>query len=272
MTESSFDCGKTALIGGGRMGQALADGLIKAGGLRPSELHVVEPAENVRTWWSENVSQCRVDADTLAAVAEARTVIIAVKPDVVAEVAAKAPGRWAGRLILSVAAGITLAKLSEWLVTDHVVRVMPNTPCLIGEGVSAYCCGEGVSADDKRRTHALLSSVGTAIEVTEKQMDAVTGLSGSGPAYVCLMLEALADGGVLAGLPREIAMQLATQTVLGTAQMVARTGQHPGALKDAVASPGGTTIAGLRVLEQNGVRAALIDAVAAAAARSRELG
>ncbi len=149
---------------------------------------------------------------------------------------------------------------------------MPNTPCLVGAGASAYCCGGGVNAADKQQAHEVFASVGWAAEVAEKQMDAVTGLSGSGPAYVCLMIEALADGGVFAGLPRDIAMQLATQTVLGTAQMVAQTGQHPAQLKDAVASPGGTTIAGLRSLEQNGVRAGLIDAVAAAAARSGELG
>ena len=149
---------------------------------------------------------------------------------------------------------------------------MPNTPCLVGAGASAYCCGAGVTAEDKQLAASMLSAVGWAGEVEEKHMDAVTGLSGSGPAYVCVAIEALADGGVMAGLPRDLALRLATQTVLGTAQLVAQTGQHPAALKDAVASPGGTTIAGLRALEQNGVRAAFIEAVVAATHRSRELG
>jgi pyrroline-5-carboxylate reductase len=265
-------CGKTALIGGGRMGQALIDGLIQAGRLSGTELHVIDPSEAAQAWWSEHHPQSRVDNELVPAVSSAETVILAVKPDLVAPVAAQAAGHWGGRLVMSVAAGITLAKLVDWLATDRVIRVMPNTPCLVGAGASAYCCGGGASDADKQRVHTVLSSVGLVVEVAEKQMDAVTGLSGSGPAYVCVIIEALADGGVLAGLPRDVAMRLATQTVLGTAQMVAQSGKHPAELKDAVASPGGTTIAGLRAMEQNGVRAGLINAVSAAAIRSSELG
>lgn len=163
-------------------------------------------------------------------------------------------------------------QLQGWIEHSRVVRVMPNTPSLVGAGASAFCCGDDVSEDDKAWIESMLGSVGLAVEVDESQMDAVTGLSGSGPAYVCMMIEALADGGVQEGLSRPLAMQLATQTVLGTAKMIAETKRHPGELKDAVASPGGTTIAAIAVLEQNGVRGALAQAVSASARRSRELG
>ena len=148
---------------------------------------------------------------------------------------------------------------------------MPNTPSLVRAGASAFCCEHEVTPDDKAWIESMLGSVGLTIEVAESQMDAVTGLSGSGPAYVCMVIEALADGGVQEGLPRKMAMQLATQTVFGTAKMIAETKRHPGELKDAVASPGGTTIAAIAVLEQNGLRGALAQAVSASAARSREL-
>jgi pyrroline-5-carboxylate reductase len=175
-------------------------------------------------------------------------------------------------LVVSIAAGISLDQLCGWIGHKRVIRVMPNTPCLVGEGASAFCGSDDVTKEDNDWIESMLSSVGLAVQVEEKQMDAVTGLSGSGPAYVCLIIEALADGGVLAGLPRQMAMKLATQTVLGTARMVAETGRHPGELKDAVASPGGTTIAAIAVLEQNGVRGALVKAVEASAKRSQELG
>ena len=272
MTNEQSMVGKLTLIGGGRMGQALAGGLIDAGRVAEADVHVVDPSPAAAAWWSKNRPGCRIDNELAEAVLAAQTVIIAVKPDTVAVVAAAVKDRWGGRLVMSVAAGISLAKLVDWLGTDRVVRVMPNTPSLVGAGAAAYCVGVGVSAQDKSMVDTILGSVGMAIEVAEKQMDAVTGLSGSGPAYVCLIIEALADGGVLAGLPRDTAMKLATQTVLGTAQMVAQTGSHPAELKDAVASPGGTTIAGLRALEQNGLRSALIEAVAAAALRSGQLG
>lgn len=267
-----------ALVGGGRMGRALINGMLKAEVVEASDIWVVEPDPQARSWWSENHPQITLVDSIVEALAATEVVILAVKPDVVSKAIAqgndapKGSETWKDKLVLSVAAGISLSKLSHWLSSDRVIRVMPNTPCLVGEGASAYCCGQGVKAEDRRMASAILSAVGWAGEVDEKQMDAVTGLSGSGPAYVCVMIEALADGGVLAGLPRDLAMKLATQTVLGTAKMVAETGQHPASLKDAVASPGGTTIAGLRALEQNGARAAFIEAVAAASQRSRELG
>jgi pyrroline-5-carboxylate reductase len=177
------------------------------------------------------------------------------------------------KLIVSIAAGITLTSLSDGLSsTTRLIRVMPNTPCLVGSGASAFTRGGAASEQDGELVNSLLSTVGLAFEVPEKLLDAVTGLSGSGPAYVYQIIEALSDGGVRVGLPRDVATKLAAQTVMGAAQMVLSTGQHPAALKDAVTSPGGTTIAGLHSLEQGGLRGILMDAVQAATERSRELG
>lgn len=261
---------KLAVIGGGQMGRALVGGMLASDVIAAGQVRLVEPSEASQQWWTENLSGV-VITDITQAVADADLVLLAVKPNVVAVVAKQSPGFWEGKLVVSIAAGVQLLQLCRWIGHRRVVRVMPNTPSLVRAGASAFCCGEAVTADDKNWIKSMLDSVGLAVEVDENQMDAVTGLSGSGPAYICMMIEALADGGVQEGLPRPMAMQLATQTVLGTAKMIAETGRHPGELKDAVASPGGTTIAAIAVLEQNGVRGALAQAVAAAAERSREL-
>jgi pyrroline-5-carboxylate reductase len=262
---------RLAIVGGGQMGRALAGGMLAQGVISTSHLCVVEPTSDGRAWWSEHLKNVAVVETLEQGIQSADAALLAVKPGVIPKVAQQKSGFWAGKLVVSIAAGVNLTKLAGWIGHKRLIRVMPNTPSLVGEGASAYCCASDVTATDESWIETVLSSVGMAVRVEETQMDAVTGLSGSGPAYVCLMIEALADGGVLAGLPRALAQKLATQTVLGTAAMVAQTGRHPGELKDAVASPGGTTIAGLRVLEQNGVRGALINAVAAAANRSREL-
>ncbi len=188
---------------------------------------------------------------------------LAVKPQFMAEALADVrPAITANHLVVSIAAGVTLAALREGLGSaPRLVRVMPNTPCLIGRGASAYCLGPGASEADGQLVGELLGCVGWAAPAPEKLLDAVTGLSGSGPAFVYLMIEALSDGGVLMGLPRELATALAAQTVAGAAHMVLETGQHPGVLKDQVTSPGGTTIAGLRALEEHGARAAFVNAV-----------
>jgi pyrroline-5-carboxylate reductase len=176
-------------------------------------------------------------------------------------------------LLVSVAAGVPISTYTQALGGDvRIVRVMPNTPCLVGVGASGYSLGGGANAGDGQLVRRMLETVGIAVEVPEPLLDAVTGLSGSGPAYVYQMIEALSDGGVRVGLPRHIATQLAAQTLLGAARMVLDTGEHPGALKDAVTSPGGTTIAGLHELEKGGLRAALMNAVVAATERARELG
>ena len=259
-------------IGGGQMGRALVGGMLASDVLPPKNAHIVEPSQESRAWWSEHYPEVTTGQDLADGVEKANVVILAVKPNIVSKVAQQHAGIWEGKLVVSIAAGVSLKNLCQWIGHDRVVRVMPNTPSLVGAGASAFCVGSDVTAEDVQAIQSMLDSVGLSVKVDETQMDAVTGLSGSGPAYVCLMIEALADGGVLAGLPRQLAMQLATQTVLGTAKMIAETGRHPGELKDAVASPGGTTIAALNVLEQNGVRGALIDAVKASASRSRELG
>lgn len=262
---------RLAIVGGGQMGRALAGGMLAQGVISAGELCVVEPSSDGRAWWSEHQKDVAVVESLDQAIESADAVLLAVKPGVISKVAQQKAGFWAEKLVVSIAAGINLTKLAGWIGHKRLIRVMPNTPSLVGEGASAFCCAADVTADDEAWIETVLQSVGMAVRVDETQMDAVTGLSGSGPAYVCLVIEALADGGVLAGLPRALAQKLATQTVLGTAAMVAQTGRHPGELKDAVASPGGTTIAALRVLEQNRVRGAFIDAVAASANRSREL-
>jgi pyrroline-5-carboxylate reductase len=199
--------------------------------------------------------------------------ILAVKPQNMAVLLAEIrPSAAARHLIISIAAGVTLSQLADGVGADRrLIRVMPNTPCLVGASAAGYAAAPTATAADCRLVDRLMSSVGKAFALPEKLLDAVTGHSGSGPAYVFLMIEALSDGGVLVGLPRDVATQLAAQTVFGAARMLLETNQHPGVLKDQVASPGGTTIAGLHALEKAGFRAALMDAVQAATERATEL-
>jgi pyrroline-5-carboxylate reductase len=206
--------------------------------------------------------------------AGADVLVLAVKPQVMAAVLADVkPAVTAKQLVISIAAGWALDALAAGLPAGtRLVRVMPNTPCLVGASAAAFTPGPAVTAEDRLTVQRLLTAVGTAVELPEHLLDAVTGLSGSGPAYVFVLIEALADGGVKAGLPRTVAQALAAQTVFGAAKMVLETGRHPAELKDAVASPAGTTVAGLAVLERAGFRAAAIDAVVAAAERAKELG
>jgi pyrroline-5-carboxylate reductase len=212
-------------------------------------------------------------ATNAAVVAASETVVLCVKPQDALEVLRSSAAGLRGRLLVSIAAGLSLAQLEEAVGAGvRVVRVMPNTPALILRGASAYALGAEATEADAQSVERLFGAVGVVARVRESLLDAVTGLSGSGPAYAYLMVEALADGGVLMGLPRDLALRLAAQTLAGAAEMVLQTGQHPGPLRDAVTSPGGTTIAGLEALENGGLRAALIGAVRAATERSRELG
>ena len=179
----------------------------------------------------------------------------------------------ARHVVISIAAGITLGQLGRGLGSERrLIRVMPNTPALVGASATAYALGKNATAEDGLLAQKMFSAVGVAFQLKESLLDAVTGLSGSGPAYVYLIIEALSDGGVAAGLPRDVATKLAAQTVFGSAKMALETGQHPGALKDMVTSPGGTTIEGLHELEKAGVRGALMNAVRAAAEKSKKLG
>ena len=262
-----------AMVGGGQMALALAEGFCRRGLLAAGAIQVHDPAAAARERLATRVPGIRFADSPAAAVRGAGLVFLAVKPQQ-AEGACRAFAAALDRdaTVISIAAGITIDALTGWLGMRRVVRVMPNTPCLVGRGVSAWSRGAEVTDAAAAATADLLESVGSAHEVPESLLDAVTGVSGSGPAYVALVIEALADGGVLEGLPRALALDLAVATVAGTGELVARSGEHPAVIRERVASPGGTTIAALAVLEARGVRGAIIDAVHAAAARARELG
>jgi pyrroline-5-carboxylate reductase len=264
---------RIGFIGAGQMATALAQGFVRGGLLLGEQVYAADPSDAARQRFS-HASGSRTTTDNAAVADGSDVLFLAVKPQQIAAVLATLHGHVRPDcLVVSIAAGISLAVLGRGL-GPHVrlVRVMPNTPCLVGKGASAYAMGPRATADDGQLVAQLLSSVGTAVQVEEKLLDAVTGLSGSGPAFAYVMIEALSDGGVRMGLPREVAAALAAQTLLGAAEMVIATGEHPGVLKDRVTSPGGTTIAGLQALEEGGVRAALMAAVEAASLRSAELG
>ena len=199
-------------------------------------------------------------------------VFLAVKPQHMAGLFGELGTVPPDRLIVSIAAGVTLEQLVQGLGSERVIRVMPNTPCLIGQGAAGYCLGRGATETDGKRVGQLLDAVGISCRLPESLMDAVTGLSGSGPAFVYSFIEALSDGGVAMGLPRETALRLAAQTVAGAAQMVQQSGEHPALLRDRVTSPGGTTIAGIEALERHAFRGTVISAVRAASERARDLG
>jgi pyrroline-5-carboxylate reductase len=257
-------------VGAGNMGEALIRGLVGGKVVRPADLWVSEPdaARRSRLVKGYRVRAAEGNADLAR---RCGVIVLAVKPQLVPAVLAEiAPVAGRGKLVVSLAAGVSLAALEKALKA-RLVRTMPNTPALVGEGATAIAWGRGVTAADKRLVLRLFGSVGTTVEVAEGLMDAVTGLSGSGPAYVFTVIQALADGGVQAGLPRAVALQLAAQTALGAAQMVLATGAHPHQLRDQVASPGGTTIRGIAELEERGVPGAFMAAVRAAALRSKEL-
>ncbi|MGE3316789.1 MAG: pyrroline-5-carboxylate reductase [Planctomycetaceae bacterium] len=260
-------------IGAGRMATALARGLVSSGFIPVGHISASDVVADACKRFTEETGALAVGS-AADVVKRSNVIFLSVKPQQMAGVLADLqPMLDPSHLVISIAAGVTLSTLAKGLGSrTRIVRVMPNTPCLVGQGASAYSLGEAATGDDGALVQKMLSTVGVAVTVPEKLLDAVTGLSGSGPAYVYQIIEALSDGGVLAGLPRDVATKLAAQTVLGSAQMVLETGEHPGALKDAVASPGGTTIAGLQALEAGGLRAALMNAVAKATARSIELG
>ena len=259
-------------IGGGQMAQALAGGAIAAGVLTAEQLLFVEPSQAQQQHLRSRFAGCRVTEQLSQGVAAATRLVLSVKPHIVRELAAELAGLLQPQhLLVSIAAGISLGTLQSLLGTKRVVRVMPNTPAQVGMGAAAIAADSDLATDDMRWVEQLFNAVGTTVRVPDHLMHAVTALSGSGPAYVYLVIEALSDGGVAAGLPRDVATKLAAQTVLGGAQMVLETGQHPGQLKDQVTSPGGTTIAALATLEAAAVRGAFIGAVQRAAARSAEL-
>ena len=263
---------KIGFIGAGQMATALAKGFVSAGSVLPQSIIAFDLYPAMGQKFSESTG-ARIVQSNREVAGEADAIFLAVKPQQIAQVLAELRDFIRpSQLVISIAAGVSLKTLASGLGSEtKLIRVMPNTPCLVSCGASSFCRGAKATDEDAALVQRLLSHVGFATEVPEKLLDAVTGLSGSGPAYVYQIIEALSDGGVRMGLPRDISTKLAAQTVLGAAQMVLSTGQHPGALKDAVTSPGGTTIAGVHALERGGLRGTLMNAVEAATQRAREL-
>ncbi|OJT26505.1 pyrroline-5-carboxylate reductase [Archangium sp. Cb G35] len=262
-----------AFLGAGNMAEALIKGLLRAGNAKPGSI-IATGRRKDRLETLERTYGVRTTQDNLAAVREADVVVLSVKPQALDKVLVQvATAVDPHKLIISVAAGVPIAAMERRLGAGaRIIRTMPNTPSLVGMGACALSPGEHASEEDLAVATRIFQSVGTTTVVDENLLDAVTGLSGSGPAYIFLIIEALSDAGVKVGLPRYTALKLASQTVLGSAQLLIETGAHPGQLKDQVTSPGGTAIAGLHTLEAGGLRTTLINAVEAATRRARELG
>ncbi|HEX8539500.1 MAG TPA: pyrroline-5-carboxylate reductase [Cystobacter sp.] len=262
-----------AFIGAGNMAEALIKGLLRAGTARPDSLIATGRREE-RLDGLRRTYGVRTSLDNVAAVREADVVVLAVKPQALDKVLIQvAPAADQKKLFISVAAGVPISVMERRLGQGvRLIRTMPNTPSLVGAGACALAMGEHSSEEDMAVASRIFQSVGITTVVEENLLDAVTGLSGSGPAYIFLIIEALSDAGVKVGLPRYTAQKLAAQTVLGSAQLLIETNIHPGQLKDQVTSPGGTAIAGLHTLEAGGLRTTLINAVEAATRRAKELG
>lgn len=259
-------------IGGGNMAEALIRGLL-ATGMSPERILVSEPLEARKKLLTERYKVV-VNSDNSGVAKASGVLLLAIKPQMAAAVLPELRDSIEeSTLLVSIMAGVTTSAIEAAIQkSTRVVRVMPNTPALVMEGASALCRGKYADTDDLTLAEAIFAQVGSTCRVEEKLLDAVTGLSGSGPAYVLAFLEALADGGVKNGLPRDTALALAAQTIMGTARLYLETGEHPAALRDKVTSPGGTTIAGLHALEQGCFRSSVINAVDAATSRSKELG
>lgn len=266
---------KLGLIGCGKMGRSLLSGVLAKGAVDPTDVTV---HSRTRAAVDKLVTEEGVNAakDLKHLVEKTDTILLCVKPyqmvKILNEIAEMETSE-ESHLIISVAAGITIETMEDAVKgRARIIRSMPNTPSMIGKGATAYSLGTKANEHDEVLAETIFRAVGIACKVEENLINSVTGVSGSGPAYIYLVIEAMADGGVLAGLPREIAIELATQTVLGASAMVKTTGHHPAVLKDMVTSPGGTTIAGLQTLEDHGVRAAFINTVMDVKERADELG
>lgn len=270
---------KLGLIGGGVMGEALLSRLITQQLYRADEVLVSEPQAHRRDVLAQAYG-VNMTADNQAAAEASEVLLLAIKPQMFEAVTSALvlkdlenfQAQESLPVVISILAGVPLSQLEAAFEHQPVIRAMPNTPATVGAGITAIAPGKAVQLNHMERAKAIFQAVGDVVEVPESLMDAVTGLSGSGPAYVALMVEALADGGVAAGLPRAIASKLALSTVLGTAELLQSSGMHPAELKDRVTSPGGTTIAGIAQLERAGFRSAIIEAVQAAYHRSQQLG
>ena len=262
---------KLGFVGSGKMASALVHGVVQAGVVARDSIAVSDAIPAVAEKLASDCGVAMQTNDQLVAFADA--LVLCVKPNDALAALRSIRERAANKLVISIVAGLPLAKLQEAAgPAVRIIRVMPNTPALIGRGASAYSLGETATPADADFAARLLGAVGLAVGVKEELLDVVTGLSGSGPAYVYLVIEALSDAGVLMGLPRDLSLQLAAQTVAGSAEMVLKTGRHPAVLREEVTSPGGTTIAGLEALEAGAVRSSFLSAVRASTTRARELG
>lgn len=260
-------------FGAGQMARALAGGFVAQGRASESEIHFFDPSPEAGDAFLESLPKASLCASNSDVADACGTLFVAVKPHFVKAVTDEVKDSvHPSTVVVSVAAGVSLGTLEQWFEHTRVIRVMPNTPCLIGRGAAGLARGAGASDDDVAKVVELMSAVGVCEEVTEPLLDVVTGLSGSGPAYVFLILDALIEGGVKAGLPRDVATRLAKEMLAGSAELAIQSGLHPSELRDRVTSPGGTTAAGLHELERHGVRAALSGAIDAATKRARELG
>ncbi|MDY0386525.1 MAG: pyrroline-5-carboxylate reductase [Methanolobus sp.] len=268
----SLDTKKLGFIGTGKMGSALIYGICNAGLFSPSNVYASDLYEPSLDALKQNAG-INVSTDNKVTVVNSDVIVLAVKPQILRKVMASIKDDITeDKLIISIAAGVKLDDIEkEFNEGTRVVRVMPNIAATVAEAASAITQGKNASKEDAEDALAIFRSVGSAIQVSENLMDAVTGLSGSGPAYIFPIIEAMADGAVYEGLDRASALILAAQTVIGAAKMVLDTGMHPGELKDMVTSPAGTTIRGVRVLEESGVRAAFMNAVIESSVRSKEL-
>ncbi|KAJ0978861.1 hypothetical protein J5N97_014335 [Dioscorea zingiberensis] len=264
------DVYRLGFVGAGNLAESIARGVANSGVLPPSTIRTAHRRpERCAVFESFGV---RILETNQQVVDDSDIVILSVKPQVVKEVLLELrPFFSEEKVLVSIAAGIKLHDLQEWSGHRRIIRVMPNTPSAVGEAASVMCLGQMATKLDEERVSCLFKAIGKIWTADEKYFDAITGLSGSGPAYIYIAIEALADGGVAAGLPRELALGLASQTVLGAAAMVNQTGKHPGQLKDAVTSPAGTTIAGIQELEKGAFRSTLMSAVLAATKRCQEL-
>ena len=260
-------------LGTGKMATALAKGFIRAGLVTPRQVFGSDPLTTARVTFGKETG-ARILPSNVRVLEQASVLVLATKPDHIAAVLAEVRDHFTRRhLLISIAAGVPTAKLEAALPDRaRIIRVMPNTPALVGSSASGFALGKSATRADGELAQRLFSAVGVAVQLKESLLDAVTGLSGSGPAYVYQFIEAMSDGGVATGLPRDVATKLAAQTVVGAARMVLETGLHPGALKDMVTSPGGTTIEGLHELEKGRLRGTVMSAVRAATEKSKKLG
>ncbi|MGR3303579.1 MAG: pyrroline-5-carboxylate reductase [Candidatus Scalindua sp.] len=264
---------KIGFIGGGKMGEALIKGVLRAK-LSSADKIIASDVDKKRCQILEEETGIKTTQENKKVTSASDVIILAIKPNVMGDILEELKNDITPKhLIVSIAAGIPLSFIESFLNKDgRAIRVMPNTPCLVGETAAGYALGKNATRNDGELVGQLLNAVGKSFLLDEKHLDAVTGLSGSGPAFIYMVIEALADGGVKMGLPRDVSITLAAQTAFGAAKMVLESDMHIGQLRDFVTSPGGTTIEGLHALEKGGIRNALINAVEVATKKSKRLG